>query len=99
MQEIIDATYKFLDDLDNSYLIKNLIKYKENILNDKELLSKIAVTKKETNNNIIISNRKEIFDNYDYKMYMKYYNELSLIILKINNQYKRYTSTKKHNCI
>ena len=98
MSDIVEATYNFLDTLDNSELIKNLNKYKNELLNNKPILKEIANIKKETNNETIISRRKELFANNDYKMYMKYYNELSLIILKINKKYQEYTSTKKHNC-
>ncbi len=49
-------------------------------------------------NEKIILGRKEIYENNDYKMYMKYYNELSFIILKINKKYAEYTNTSKHNC-
>ena len=98
MTDIIEATYNFLDTLDNSKLIKNLTKYKNNLLNNKTILKEIDDLKKETDNKVIISKRKELFNNYDYKMYMKYYNELSLIILKINKKYKEYTSTREHNC-
>ena len=98
MSDIVEATYNFLDILDNSELIKNLTKYKNNLLNNKDILKEITNIKKETNNKAVISKRKEIFDNYDYKMYMKYYNELSLIILNINKKYKEYTSTREHNC-
>ena len=98
MSEIIQATYDFLDTLSESDLIKNLTKYKNKLLNNKELLIKIDELKKETENDIIIAKRKEIFGNTDYNNYMKYYNELSLIIMKINRKYKEYTNTKEHNC-
>ena len=39
--------------------------------------------------------KKELFSNDDYKEYMKLYNELSMIILRINSKYKEYTNTKK----
>ena len=96
MSDIVEATYRFLDTLDNSELIKQLTKYKNNLLNNKDILKEIANIKKETNNEIKINKRKELFQNNDYKMYLKYYNELSLIILKINKKYKEYTSTKEH---
>lgn len=98
MSDIVEATYNFLDTLDNSELIKNLTKYKNNLLNNKDILKEIANIKKEINNETIISKRKALFANNDYKMYMKYYNELSLIILKINKKYQKYTSTREHNC-
>ncbi len=98
MSEITTATYNFLDALDNSDIIKELTKYKDRLLKNKNLLEAIKITKKETNSDILITKRKIIYEDNDYRMYMKYYNELSLIILKINKQYKKYTSTRIHNC-
>ena len=96
--EIIEATYSFLDSLDNSLLIKNLTKYKNKVLKNKELLDEISNLKNEKDNDKIISKRKEIFNNNDYSNYMKYYNELSMIVFKINKKYQEYTNTRKHNC-
>ena len=98
MSEIIDATYNFLDNLDNSDIIKNITKYRKRLLNNKEILSKISDIQKENDDNKLIMGRKKTYDNNDYKMYMKYYNELSLIIMNINNKYKEYTNTYEHNC-
>ena len=98
MDDIINATYNFLDVLDRSPLIKKLTKYKQELLKDKKTLSLIKEIKKETNPDILITKRKKLYENNNYKMYMKYYNELSLIILKINHQYHTYTNTKEHNC-
>ena len=98
MSEIIDKTYKLLDTLDNSSLIKNLTKYKNNLLKNNLVLKQIEDIKKEKDNNKLISLRKELYNNNDYKMYMKYYQELSFIILKINKKYAEYTSTREHNC-
>lgn len=96
MNEIINATYNFLDTLDNSDLIRELTKYKNNLLNNKDILAKISNTKSLKDDLKIIESRKEIYENNDYKMYMKYYNELSLIIMQINQKYKEYTNT--FNC-
>ncbi len=93
MSVIVDKTYELLDTLDSSSLIKNLTKYKNKVLNNKELLKEIQETKKETDKDKIIVKRVSLYHNNDYKMYMKYYNELSLIILKINKKYKEYTKT------
>ena len=97
MSEVIDKTYKLIDTLESSSLIKNLTKYKNRLLKDKEVLKKIEKAKKETNNNKLISLRKELYQNNDYKMYMKYYQELYFIVLKINKKYAEYTTTKEHN--
>lgn len=96
MSDIINATYTFLDTLDNSLLIKNLTKHKQNLLNNEKIIKEIISLKKETNQNKIIQKRKKIYQNNDYKMYMKYYNELYFIILKINKKYAKYTNTREH---
>lgn len=98
MTDIIEATYHFLDTLDNSELIKKLARYKNNLLNNQTILKDINDLKKETDPKVIIAKRKVLFNNNDYKMYLKYYNELSLIILKINKKYQEYTNTIEHNC-
>ncbi len=98
MSEVIDKTYKLIDALENSSLIKNLTKYKNRLLKNKEILEKISKTKKETNKEKLISLRKELYKNNDYKMYMKYYGELSFIVLKLNKKYSEYTNTKEHTC-
>lgn len=98
MSDIIDKTYKLIDALESSSLIKNLTKYKNKLLKDKEILQKIKKTKKETNPDKLISLRKELYQNNDYKMYMKYYQELYFIVLKINKKYAEYTKTTEHNC-
>lgn len=98
MNKIIEQTYKLLDTLDNSSLIKNLTKYKNRLLNNNEILLKIKNTQKEKDNNKLISLRKELYNNNDYKMYMKYYQELSFIVLKINKKYAEYTNTLEHSC-
>ena len=98
MGEIINATYKFLDALDNSNIVKNLTKYKQLLLKDEKTLSLIETIKKEKETTLLINKRKELYENNNYKMYMKYYNELSLIILRINHKYRIYTNTLEHNC-
>ena len=98
MSQIIDATYRFLDSLDNSELITNLTKYKNKLLKDKSLLKEISKIKNISDSKTIIEKRKHIYDNNDYKMYMHYYQELSFVILKINKKYASYTSTREHDC-
>ena len=95
MSEIITATYNFLDSLESSKLIKDLTKYKNKLLSNQDLLSQIAELKKETDSTKIIAKRKEIYRNKDYCEYIKRYNELSFIILKINKKYHDYTNTKE----
>ena len=98
MSPIIEATYNLIDTLDKSNLIKELTKYKEKLMKNKALLKEIESIKQETNTDLIIKKRQALYKNNDYKMYMKYYGELSFIILKINKKYAEYTNTKEHSC-
>ena len=49
MSEIIEKTYKLLDTLDNSEVIKKLTKYKKKLQNDVEVLSLVKRINKEVN--------------------------------------------------
>ena len=52
MSEIIEKTYKLLDTLDNSEVIKKLTKYKEVIKQDEEVLSLVKKFNNEEDQNI-----------------------------------------------
>ena len=95
MHEIMKSTYELLDELDKSDIIKKLDKYKEKIKNNKELIELINNGKKETDDYKIMEIRKELYKNNDYKEYIKNYNELFYIVMKINNYYKKITNNKK----
>ena len=97
MSEIIEKTYELLDTLDNSELIKNLTYYKNKLLKNNEILTLIKDINKETNNENKIILKKKLYTYDDYQKYISSYNELSLIILKINKKYSEYTNTKKEN--
>lgn len=98
MTNIISSTYNLLDAFDNSSLIKNLTIAKKNLENNNHILSLVLAYQKETSQEKKLSIKKELYLNKDYKLYMDSYNELSLIVLKINKQYQKYTHTKIHAC-
>ena len=95
MHEIIKATYDFLDELDNSDIIKNLVLYKDKVKDNKEIMNLISKGKDTSDKYIIMDIRKKIYLNDDYKNYVKYYNELFFIIMKINNYYKKLVNNRK----
>lgn len=97
MSDIINATYNFIDILDKSDLMRELTSSREILMKNKTLLNEIASIKRENDNKVIIEKRKAIYENKDYKKYMECYNELSLIIMKINKKYAEYTKTKEHS--
>ena len=98
MSEIIEKTYNLLDTLDNSEVIKKLTKYKEVIKQDEEVLSLVKRINNELDNSKKIELRKQLYSNINYKNYMDSYNELNLIVLKINKKFSEYTNTKEGNC-
>lgn len=98
MSDIIENTYKLLDALDNSDLIKNLTTAKRRLEQNPEILSLIKEYRKETDSNKLISIKQILYQDEDYRKYIESYNELLLIILRINKQYQKYTNTAEHNC-
>ena len=98
MSEIIEKTYKLLDTLDNSEVIKKLTKYKEVIKQDEEVLSLVKRINNEDNPKIKVELKKKLYSNTAYKNYIDAYNELFYIVLKINKKYAEYTNTKENNC-
>jgi len=98
MSEIIEKTYKLLDTLDNSEVIKKLTQYKNILMQDEAVLSLVNIINNEEDTERKISLRKQLYNNINYKNYMSAYNELSLIIMKINKKYAEYTNTKECAC-
>ena len=98
MSEIIEKTYSILDALDNSEVIKKLTLYKNKINQDEEVLSLVKKYNNEDNLTKKIELKKQLYNNNDYKEYMEAYNELFLIVLKINKKYAEYTNTKEGIC-
>ena len=98
MSEIIEKTYKLLDTLDNSDLVKNLTYYKTKLSKNDEVLSLVKKVNNETNDEMKLALKKELYNNSDYKHYMESYNELYYIVLKINKKYAEYTNTKEGTC-
>ena len=94
MHEIIEVTYELLDELDNSDIIKNLIIYKNKVKNNKKLIVLINKGKEETDKYIIMDIKNKLYKNIDYKNYIKYYNELFYIVMRINNYYKKVVNDK-----
>lgn len=94
MSEIIEATYKLLDDLENSEVIKKLTYYKQEALKNPEVLNLVKNIKEEKSQEEKVKLKKQLYEHDDYKNYMDAYNTLFYIVLKINRQYKKYTNTK-----
>ena len=94
MNDIIIKTYNFIDALDNSTIIKELLDSKKKLLSNQEVISLVDKFNHEEDTNKLISIKSKLFDNEEYKKYLDNYNKLSRYILKISNRFKKYTSTR-----
>jgi len=95
MSIIIEKTYNFIDTLDNSKLIINLKHYKEKLLQNQEALLLIKQYNETTNSETKLSIKKTLYQIPEYVKYMELYNELSIIIFRINKKYAMFTNTKQ----
>lgn len=94
MDNIINKTKKLIQVLDSSDLIKNLDYYKNKIISNKEIINLINRYNNSNDNYEKISLKEKIYKYEDYNLYMKYYNELFYYVLKINNNFKKYTDDR-----
>lgn len=94
MNDIIIKTYNFIDTLDNSTLIKELLDSKKKLLSNQEVITLVDKFNHEEDTTKLISIKSKLFEIEEYKKYLDNYNKLSNYILKISNQYKKYTSTR-----
>lgn len=95
MSNILLSTSNLLNTLDKSSLIRKLTIYKQKLEHNDYIISLVNIYNKETDINKKLTIKKELYQNKDYQNYMKYYNELSLIVLRINQKYHEYTNTKE----
>ena len=89
MHDIMVKTFNFIDELDNSDIIKNISKYKA-MIEDNEDLKELIDKGRNTDDRYILMDIKNRLYKYDeYKSYMHYYNELMYIVMDINSRYKK----------
>ena len=90
MHNIIKKTYELIDALEDSNLIKRFDISKYNVYSNNKLMDLINKAKCSYNEEEIRKLRQILLKNKDYNTYMKCYNELNLIVLKINQRYNSY---------
>lgn len=94
MNNIIIKTYNFIDALDNSILVKELLQSKEKLLSNQEVINLVDKFNHEEDTTKLISIKNKLLEIEEYKKYIDNYNKLSSYILTISNQYKKYTNTR-----
>lgn len=85
--ELLEKLDIVINDFNDSKEVKEFLKYKEKVLNDKDLLNKISKLKELDNNSKEYKELKEeLFKNNDYKEYKHLENELYFLSLEIGNK-------------
>jgi len=94
MDNVILKTKKLIEVFETSELIKQLEYYKNEVINNKEIMNMINKYNNSNDEYEKISIKKDIYKFNDYDLYMKYYNELFYYVLKINGMFKKFTDER-----
>ena len=89
----MEKTFELIDVIDGSEIIKELEKNKRKILENKEIQELL----KEGNNTSIeyekLEIKKKLYEYLEYREYMRYYDELMFLMMKINQGFKNFTKS------
>lgn len=96
MSIIIEKTYQFLDELEQSTLIMELKQCKKQLLLNQFALDLIKQYNSTNDDSTKLTIKQSLYQNPNYQRYMELYNELAMIIFRINQKFSEYTNTK--NC-
>ncbi len=94
MNEVMDKTFKLLDALDDSDIIKNITLYKNKIINNNEIQELLKKGKDIKDDYELMDIKRKLYKYPEYVSYMKYYNELMYIVIDINSRFKKVTGNK-----
>lgn len=94
MDNVIKKTKNLIKTLEESSLIKNLDKYKLQVIQNNKLLELIKKYNNSSDDYEKLSLKKEIYKYKEYTSYMEYYNELFYYIMEINKRFKKYTDIR-----
>ena len=97
MDKVIQKTKHLIEVIEESELIKNLEYYKNKVVINKEIMTLIDKYNNSNDDYEKISLKEKIYKYDDYKLYMKYYNELFYYVLSINNMFKKFTNYRGCN--
>ena len=86
--EIMNKTYELIDVLNDSSLFKKMDLYKKKIMNNERLKELIDKGNNTDDEYILLAIKKDIYKYYEYKEYMRLYNDVMYIVMDINNRYK-----------
>ncbi len=91
MHKIMEKTFELIDVIDDSEMIKELEKYKRQILENKEIQELLKVGNNTSIEYEQLEIKKKLYEYPEYREYMKYYDELMFLVMKINQGFKNFT--------
>lgn len=93
MHKIMEKTFELIDMLDDSEIIKELEKYKRQVLENKEIQELLKVGNNTSIEYEQLEIKKKLYEYPEYRGYMKYYDELMFLVMKINQGFKKFTNS------
>ena len=91
MHKIMEKTFELIDVIDDSEMIKKLEKYKRQILDNKEIQELLKIGNNTSIEYEQLEIKKKLYKYPEYRGYMKYYDELMFLVMKINQGFKNFT--------
>ena len=91
MHKIMEKTFELIDMLDDSEMIKELEKYKRQVLENKEIQELLKVGNNTSIEYEQLEIKKKLYEYPEYRGYMKYYDKLMFLVMKINQWFKNFT--------
>ena len=91
MHKIMEKTFELIDVIDDSEMMKELEKYKRQVLKNKEIQELLKVGNSTSIEYEQLEIKKKLYEYPEYRGYMKYYDELMFLVMKINQGFKNFT--------
>ena len=93
MHKIMEKTFELIDMLDDSEIIKELEKYKRQVLENKEIQELLKVGNSTSIEYEQLEIKKKLYEYPEYRGYMKYYDKLMFLVMEINSYFKKFTNS------
>lgn len=93
MHKVIEKTFELIDVIDDSEMIKSLEKYKKQVLENKEIQELLKVGNNTSIEYEQLEIKKKLYEFPEYKGYMKYYDELMFLVMKLNHRFHDFTKS------
>lgn len=94
MDKVIKSSKRVVKTLDESELMRRAERYKKRVIENKELLDFIRKYNEALSDEDKLAIKKDLYEDEDYKEFMKDYNEVCEIIMNLNKNFGDYFKRK-----